>query len=250
MDFWNTIVNPHWIGFVASISEINADFSGKEEDILHPGEINVLADIRSKSYREAWFAGRVLAKQCCGQQSEAAQRMNWNEMQIVSRNAAGKSVAPRLLVQGRETGLVFSLSHVADRVAVVALMGREAREHTGGLAPARSCGIGIGCDLVFQHAVTPGIVKTFFHDDEVKEHSNFDAIWAVKEAAYKSCNENEPFQPRQWLMQRVEENRYFCRHLDEERQLFAEAETLPLGDYTLAVAKKSSLCYTTRAFSG
>ena len=234
MTFWDTIVDQHWIGLFASIAEINACFSEREK-VLHSGEMDVFANIRSKTYREAWFAGRVLAKQCY-EQSALGQQIDWKEMQIVSRNALGQSIVPRLLVDGRDTGFVFSLSHVADKAIVVA-----PSEFTGGLMPARSCGVGIGCDLVFQNSVTPGIVQTFFHGDEVEECQNYDAIWAVKEAAFKSCNAGDPFQPQQWFVQKIDENRYFCRHLDAARQLFAEAETLPLGHYTLAVARKTSV---------
>lgn len=231
---WDTIVQQHWIGLFASISEINARFADKEE-VLHADEIDVFANIRSKSYRESWFAGRMLAKQCYVQQSVLVQQIDWKEILIVSRNSSGKSIAPRLFVGETDTGFVFSLSHVADKVAVV--------------VPADSADR-IGCDLVYRNTATQGIAKTFFHDDEVNDHQNFDSIWAVKEAAYKSCNSNDSFQPLQWRTENIGENRYFCRHTAGDRQLSAEVETLILGDYTLAVARKSSVCYTVGAFSG
>ncbi|MDR0328073.1 MAG: 4'-phosphopantetheinyl transferase superfamily protein [Planctomycetaceae bacterium] len=233
MDYWNTIAHPHWICLSALISEINARFSGKENEILHPGEFDVFAKIRSQSYRESWFAGRVLTKNLYMQQSVPVRPIDWREIQIVSRNDAGRSVAPRLLAGGKETGFFFSLSHVADRVAVVALVDSFA---------------GIGCDLVLRGTTTQGIVNMFFHDDEVQDQSNLDAVWAVKEAVYKACQCNESFQPRQWLTKNIGENRYCCHHVDGDRQLFAEAETVDIDDYILAVARKTSECYSGSIF--
>ena len=216
-----------WTGFFTSISELNSNLSGTEEQFLHNKEINVFVSIRSKSYRESWLAGRLLTKKIYINRCMPEQNLDWKDIQIVSRNSLGHPVPPRLLANGTNTGFMFSLSHVADKVMVV--------------VPIRPT-TGIGCDLVYRETTTPGIVKTFFHDTEIQDQQDkcsFDAIWAVKEAAYKSCNTYESFQPRQWLTQKIAENRFFCRHLDLRRHLFVEAETFTLGEYILAVAKKA-----------
>jgi phosphopantetheinyl transferase (holo-ACP synthase) len=224
MTFEDTIAHQHWIGLAASITEIVARFADWQ-DILHPSEIDVFANIHSKTYQESWFAGRVLAKNLYINHSAAAHSIHWKEIQVLSRNSSGQSIAPRLLVGGRDTSFVFSLSHVADKAIAVAPTDFIDR---------------IGCDLVFRDTVTPGIVKAFFHDEEATDHQGYEAIWAVKEASFKACNSNGSFQPRQWLTQRVGENLYLCHHLDGDWQLSAEAETVILDDYTLAVARKFS----------
>lgn len=223
--------NQNWTAYFASIAEINASVACIEEQFLHDGEMEVFDTIRSTSYRESWFAGRILAKTIYVQQHIAEQNTDWKNIRIVSRNSSGRSIAPRMLRYDVDTGFVFSLSHVADRVMMV--------------VPASPVA-GIGCDLVCQGTTTPGMVKTFFHDAEISDplgsisfDVHCDTLWAVKEAAYKSCSGNEPFQPRRWLAQRIEENRYLCRHLDPNRQLSAEAETFTIDDYIIAVAKKS-----------
>jgi len=222
----------NWRGLFTSISEINSCFSGREEKYLHKAEFDVYVNIRAKSYRESWLAGRLLTKILYKMQPIPEQNADWKDIQIVSRNPLGQSRPPRLLIDGMDTGFIFSLSHVVDR-AIVVIPGRSAEGAEG-----------IGCDLVYQNTTTPGIVKTFFHDTEINDHQDnhsFDAIWAVKEAAYKSCNDDEAFQPRQWLTQRIGASRYFCRHLDLRQQLFAEAEIFILDEYTLAVARKTNI---------
>ena len=219
------LTGQNWRGIFAPISAITAAFTGLEENILHDNETKVFSNIRAKSYREAWLAGRVLAKHLYVNRCVSSQNFKWKDILIVSRNSSGRAVPPRLFVNNIDTGFMFSLSHVADGVMVV--------------VPTSTVS-GIGCDLVYRESTTPGIVKTFFHESEINDGQggiSFDVIWAVKEAAYKSCNNGEAFQPRQWLTQRIEENRFFCRHLDSSRQLFAEAETFNIGDYIVAVAE-------------
>jgi len=230
--FVSEVTGKNWTAWFASIFEINAGVAGMEEKFLHEGEIDVFDNIRSKLYRESWFAGRILAKNIYTKQCVPEQNIDGKDIQVVSRNSLGRSIAPRLLLNGNDTCFMFSLSHVADRVMVVVPASRVA---------------GIGCDLVYQGTITPGIVKTFFHDAEINDlgsdissDAHRDTLWAVKEAAYKSCNEGESFQPRQWLAQKMEGNRFFCRHCDLNRQLSAEVETFILDDYIAAVAKKSS----------
>ncbi len=216
----------NWTGLSASISGINSNLLETRERFLHDGEIDVFVNIHSKSYRESWFAGRLLAKMLYAERYIQERNIAWKDIRIVSRNALGRSVSPRLFVNDIDTGFVFSLSHAADRVMVV----------------TTDSGAGIGCDLVYRKTAMLGVAKTFFHDTETDDGSggnSFDAVWAVKEAAYKSCNDNEAFRPRLWLTQRTSGNRFVCRHLDRERRLFADVETYVIDDYTLAVARKS-----------
>jgi len=222
----HSFTKKNWIAVCASISEINSSFAGTENKFLHNKEVAVFATIRAESYRQSWFAGRLLTKTLYVKHCLSEQTIKWKDIQIVSRDDLGRSIPPQLLVNGVDTCFVFSLSHVADKVIVV----------------ASTCpDIGIGCDLVYRGTATSGIVKTFFHDTEANDSQNFDTIWAVKEAAYKSCQTKESFRPRQWLTQQIGENRYFCHHLGLEQQLFAEVETLTMDDYTLAVARRPTV---------
>ena len=219
-------IHLNWIGLSGSISKIYRNFSGMEKTILHDKELDVFFNIRAKSYRESWFAGRLLAKNFYVKQCIPKQNIAWKNIRIASRNSFGKSVSPQLLVNDVDTGFTFSISHVADKAIVV----------------VPTCFTeGIGCDLVYRETSTPGIAKIFFHDTEIDVSQNqisFDSVWAIKEAAYKSCKCKEAFQPRQWLTQKIKENHYLCRHLDLNQQLFADVETLTIGEYILAVARR------------
>jgi 4'-phosphopantetheinyl transferase len=157
---------------------------------LAAGERGELARLRDPGRRNAWLAGRWLAKRLL------SERLNFRlepeelgAIEICSRQD-GKLVRPQANAEGIHGDWRLSIAHTERGVLVA-------------VAPVE---IAIGVDLVQERErPAPGFDQVWFTSDEQDWIASGPrrrrlALWAAKEAVYKALNCGEPFRPHDWLL--------------------------------------------------
>jgi phosphopantetheinyl transferase len=152
-----------------------------------------MARIRDSRRREAWLAGRIVVKQLLAERltHQPSEGVSLAELEIVSRDAAGRKIRPQACLAGRQLCWTLSISH-SDRAVLAAV------------APA---GVAVGVDLApSEQRLGRGFWELWFSPEERRwlndqKCQSVLAAWAVKEAAYKALNRGEPFEPRGWKVE-------------------------------------------------
>jgi phosphopantetheinyl transferase len=209
----------------AALGEWGDDGPGDDDAWLSPGERQTLTALRDPSRREGWLQARVLAKQLI-LVHERALICDASEIDVVSCDAFGRGVRPRVAIGGRAMPWSLSISHT-ETAALVALC----------TVP----GLSVGVDLV--HAASPsrGFLRMWFDGPERELMAAGDwqepcRIWAIKEAVYKAVNHNDPFAPRQVRVRRAWGGEYTCTYRGVDLSGRCRIATWPSGEHVIAMA--------------
>lgn len=160
-----------------------------------------LARFRSPDRARSWVAGRVAAKRLLGE-FRFASPMVPTALTIVSRDHAGRGVAPVLFVSGEAQSCSLSISH-SNRGVLVGV--------------SFSPGARLGVDLVLPGPERAGFRRLWFSECEEHQmrladgHLSSMVLWAAKEAAYKASGDGRPFVPREFEIAPDESGWLTCR---------------------------------------
>ena len=162
--------------------------SSTAQSWLSASERSVWARLRSNSRKRTWLAGRILAKKLLLSRHSLLADCDPQQISVVSSNATARGVPPIVL---------------ADRVAVRCALSIAHTELGAIVAFTENCSVRVGADLVPTGLkLRQGFLKTWFSPREVadilqsRQSIPAAALWSVKEAVYKACNQGDPFVPR------------------------------------------------------
>ena len=121
-----------------------------------------------------------------------------HSLELVSHDALGRGVRPRLLLAGRAIPWSVSVSHTETAVLV---------------AISTQPGLTLGVDLVAEDLDAARSLKTWFDPCEEElvaagDPSEALRLWAIKEAVYKATNQNDSFAPRRVCIRRTPDGQY------------------------------------------
>jgi 4'-phosphopantetheinyl transferase EntD len=158
---------------------------------LTSAEREIYAGFRAASRRQAWLHGRLLAKELILEALDASRGpREAARLEICSRDGLGRSVAPRILVEGRTQPWSLSIAHSETSVLV---------------ALSREADVSVGVDLVPPGALgahgldpwlTPGERQWLITLPAGERSAGASILWAIKEAAYKAVGRGAHFVPR------------------------------------------------------
>ncbi len=145
--------------------------------------------------RQSWLRGRMLAKQLIAAVGGAkpANRepgttvLENSDIEILSRDAAGRVNRPLVACQGRPRECSLSISHTTRGVLVAYSLQRA---------------VCLGVDAALCGEVPPSVIRSWFTTAEQEWLARSQSapigcfVWAAKEALYKACNRGEGFDPR------------------------------------------------------
>jgi phosphopantetheinyl transferase len=163
----------------------------RSTDWLHPRERDALRRYRDSEAREAWLGGRIVAKRLAvdalRQGSRASDESPLRDVEIRSRDRAGRPVRPEIRIAGGVVPWCLSISHSAR--GVLAALSLDPR-------------VRAGVDLTPVEVRSPGFLRLWFTDREQQRLRSLGPretarYWAAKEAVYKAVNDGERFAPRQ-----------------------------------------------------
>ncbi len=165
---------------------------------LSAGEQQELSPIRARRRYASGVAARIVAKQLFRQ--VVSHHSDARDIEILSRDSAGKHIRPCVWLSGEPANCGISIAHTDDVVLVA-------------LAPHSEQPLGV--DLVRAAPLERGFVRAWFTESEVRMVEQGDELeacrlWAIKEAAYKALNRNEPFRPRRFSVRRLPAGDYAC----------------------------------------
>ncbi|MCR4413722.1 MAG: 4'-phosphopantetheinyl transferase superfamily protein [Thermoguttaceae bacterium] len=168
---------------------------------LSPAEQAELACWRHPARKAQWMAGRRVAKRLVAEVlGMPVARLG--EIEILSRDGAGRPVAPRVRVAGRMLPWSMSIAHT-ERGAMAAVC----------YDPDAT----VGVDLVVLGRDWSGLARMWFTPTE--QHclgavgdDGTATLWAVKEAFYKAVNAGEPFAPRRFEVHPAAARQYACTY--------------------------------------
>jgi hypothetical protein len=159
---------------------------------LTTGERETYGVFRDASRRQAWLLGRLLAKEVLLERALGT-LATWSDagrLEICSRDGLGRSIAPRVFLDGRVQPWSLSIAH-SDASILVAL----------------SCdaGVWVGADLVPCGAFGARGLDAWLSPREREwlgtapageRPARASILWAIKEATYKAVGGGERFMPR------------------------------------------------------
>lgn len=179
---------------------------------LSAAERRVLAALNHPQRRQEWIAARRLAKSLARRTPIVGDDIADEALSLLPVDPT-QSLRPRLLIGGSVAPVDVSLTHAG-----------------GWVAAAVSLGDRIGIDLVAPRDVPDRRLRPWLQPAErqlAREESlRFAELWAMKEAAYKATNENEPFRPADFPV--VADRGWTCGG--------CSILLLPMGRLTLALA--------------
>lgn len=193
------------------------------ENWLGIAERRELAAYRNPQRRSGWLLARMLAKSLLCE-TGLIDTEDFTAVEILSRDEAGRHVAPVVRVEGKKAPWSLSISHSAV-AAIVAL--------------CETPGAAVGVDLLPCKPVSPAVVRMWFDDEEkhlAAEAENARRIWAIKEAAYKAVGSGDPFAPRQVCVRRTQRGQYTAVYRGVDLSERCRVETWQQGDHVVAVA--------------
>jgi len=194
----------------AEIGRLRTLFGAGGVDWLSANERRALERLREPSRRDAWLAGRLLAKQLLAT-ALSLDNSSWaasNHARYGQGNSAGVFPAQPLLdvPAGKYRNMEIVSAGARPRVSIGnrRLDRSLSIAHTGRgvlVALSRKPGISLGIDLVEPGLCGPGFADAWFTPSERHWLSSGKScgsatIWAIKEAVYKAVNRGEPFYPR------------------------------------------------------
>ena len=185
---------------------------------------------RDAARRTSWLAARWLAKRALI--DECALPVRLEQIEILSRDRAGRSVRPRVRVDGQAWQGSLSISHSRDQVLVVVAQQEKLR---------------VGCDLQGYEAVSPGFADLWFTDAErctfpvPSTAERMLELWAAKEAYYKAFHHGEAFRPRQWQIN-WDDGRYECYYGKIRMPGWCELTWRNCGQHKFVIAVCAAEC--------
>ncbi|QEG00268.1 4'-phosphopantetheinyl transferase [Stieleria maiorica] len=200
---------------------------------LTPPEIDELDCFRAPNRRRDWIGGRWCAKQLLVEMFSDADDspLKW---QILSRASARRGRRPVVYRNDVRQPIDLSLAHCAS--ITVAAVGHNHHD----LDPPEGCRIGV--DAIDRTALPDSFAQAWFSTAERHRLENrrwtIAAGWAAKEAAFKACNDGEPFRPRHVQIARVTAEG--CT-VDYETRRTADVRLRVYDDAIIAIARTSSL---------
>ncbi|HEX3727052.1 MAG TPA: 4'-phosphopantetheinyl transferase superfamily protein [Pirellulales bacterium] len=141
--------------------------------------------LRDPARRQQWMAGRWLAKRLL---CEVGCAEHGDEIEILTRDARGHGVRPRVLIRGREVVRSLSIAHT-DHGVLVALASTDRLLIGADLAPST-----IPADEGFCRLWFSSLERQWIDRDPAKRVA---LVWALKEAIYKAANAGQSWNPRQ-----------------------------------------------------
>lgn len=233
----------------AGCGEIAAWAEGLGPDWLGRRERDELARWRDPGRRQAWQAGRLLAKRMIldglgaaearpgGRAPDRQAKMGFapSRIEILSRDGQGRPVRPRVRMDGCELPCSLSISHTAQRV---------------GVALAMAHGVSVGIDLTPLAEYGEGFLEMWFTPAERAAlrpagPDTAATFWAVKEAVFKACSAGEKFAPR-CVEVRPAGTGFACTYRGVEVSDLAEIRTLAAHGHAAAIVAVDKRRYTER----
>jgi phosphopantetheinyl transferase len=180
--------------------------------------------LRDVHRREAWLFGRYVAKQLV-QQALDCDTLNLASIAITTRNEAGESVRPTIIVNDEVLPWSLSISHGERLIAAFLETDSETT---------------VGIDVVQRQPLTAGFQTTWFTDGEQQWVNAADAdaaciVWGAKEAVYKAFNDGERFAPRKIEILPDESGAPTARY--GGRELTCEIESRVFADDIIVIVK-------------
>ena len=168
---------------------------------LSEREAHSLRSIKSSRRRNDWLAGRWLAKQLV-QEHLGESRRPLGDIDICSRDEAGRGARPEIQLNGKTEPWSLSLSHSSLGVIV---------------ALSVTPGVRVGVDLVPVESFSGSWFRTWFTSEEqlrLRDASVRDVsrTWACKEAIYKAVHSEETFMPRRFDVDLSNKDRIGCHY--------------------------------------
>ncbi|QDU92553.1 4'-phosphopantetheinyl transferase family protein [Lignipirellula cremea] len=150
---------------------------------LAPGELRELELFRDPQRRQQWLQGRRLAKETLAALAGAT---SLAQIEILTRDAQGRGLAPQVQVQGRPSRWRLTLSH-STRGVLAAVVDRDRWQ--------------VGADLTDAADRSEHFRQLWFTPAEqawlnAAPTVRTAQLWSLKEAIYKACNQGEPWTPR------------------------------------------------------
>ncbi len=212
-------------GILAGVSSIVAATVENEDRFLSRDEWKRWKTIAAQTYREPWFAGRICVAILWARYLNTVDAVPWKELETISRDRNERGTRPRLYHRGVAIDRDLSISHSSEWVLVLV---------------AKRLGLRLGCDLTAVNSVPESVCRRFFHESEIL-HDNATApehreqVWAVKETAYKICNETRGFSPLHWLTRRLDNDTFSCVDLKSDMKNPVTVSTFRHANHVVAV---------------
>jgi phosphopantetheinyl transferase len=170
-------------------------------DWLSDAERREAERYRDEARLRQWLAGRFVAKQLLNEQL-LPWSTDWRDVEILSRDGAGRAVRPVVHVQRHPMPWCVSISHSARGVLVAV-----------SIDPA----IRMGVDLAEMEELNQKSLVFWFTARERQRLREGNArrsavCWAIKEAVYKAVNTGESFVPKKFEVFPRDKSLYECHH--------------------------------------
>jgi len=190
--------------------------------------------MRSSARRATFLAGRLVAKQLLQQQYPALRAYELTQITIRSNRQGGRSDRPHVEIAGRRLPYSLSITHT-DRSVLVGC--------------SDQIGTLVGVDLVHRRDLGSPFERTWLTAAERNLLCQWDDdlsaadLWAMKEAAYKACQQGESFQPRRIEIER-DDDRWIVRYRGRDLSAHCTLSTWRTGDEIAALALNDTLRQT------
>jgi len=218
------------------------------EHWLAPGERRQYAGLRDTRRRRAWLLGRRTGKELVRAVLGLAAD-DPRSIELVSRDASGRGVAPQVRLGGRRQPCSLSISHT-DRAAVAALstmpdvrvgvdLVELGRPPTGRNWSVETSGGAVGRAAVFD-ALRPWLTAEERAWADARGPFAAAALWAAKEAAYKALGAGKGFAPRQFVIRPQRRGRFTCHWRSAEGGPACTIVLRPIHGHLMATAVQLS----------
>jgi len=196
---------------------------------LSAAECDVYNQWNDAQRRATWLGGRLLAKQLILDQlfANSNRSVVHHEIEIHTGLPRNRRERPQISIAGRRLSQSLSITHTSRGVMV---------------ALATHSSLRVGVDLVEAKIFTPGFIRYWFTEAEqnwILQNGQPDqvaAIWAMKEALYKACNEGEGFSPRSIQVLPSPSGSYSCRYAGKPLRACCQMRSWQIGQQTAALA--------------
>ncbi len=200
---------------------------------LSESECELAARFGHRDRRYQWLAARFVAKQLISehlrQTCSSPTKIDRRSVYIQSTDAAGRSIRPRVYVEGRLQDWSLSISH-SESVVYVALSTQKS--------------LSVGIDVIDMQSPNRSRLSAWMSGRERQTFSaNGDRwcaarAWAVKEAVYKATNHGESFVPGELEVFYDFHDRIRCRLPDGRQKNTLQINSHESGGhfYVLAIA--------------
>jgi len=196
---------------------------------LSAAECEVYDQWNDAQRRATWLGGRLLAKQLILDHLFATSDRSvvHHEIEINSGMPRNRRERPQVSIAGRRISRSLSITHTSRGVMV---------------ALATLPDLQVGVDLVEAKSFSVGFLRYWFTEAEqnwIRQDSQPDqvaAIWAMKEALYKACNEGEGFSPHTIQVLPSPSGSYSCSYAGQPLKASCQMRSWQIDQQTAALA--------------